>query len=53
MFYLSESQLLFWGGIGIMSGAAVLAVVCLIVFILTGQKLKKKLEQEYGRPQDM
>ena len=53
MFYISESQLLFWGGIGKMSGTAVLAAVCLIIFTVTGKKLKKKLEQEYGRPQDM
>lgn len=49
--YLSESEWLFWGGIGAMSAAAVLAVICIIIFTFTGQKLKKRLEQEYGKPQ--
>ncbi len=51
MGYVSETQMLFWGGIGVMAGAAVLAVICLVVFIITGQRLKKKLEEEYGKPQ--
>ncbi len=50
MGYVSETQMLFWGGIGVMAGAAVLAVICLGVFIFTGQKIKKKLEEEYGKP---
>ena len=36
--------------LGCVAGAAVLAVICLGVFIFTGQKIKKKLEEEYGKP---
>ena len=51
MQYLSESEWLFWGGIGVMAAAAVLSVACIIIFTFTGHRLKKKLEQEYGKPQ--
>lgn len=51
MGYVSETELLYWGGIGVMAGAVVLAVICLSVFLVTGRKLKKKMEEEYGRPQ--
>ena len=49
--YLSESEWLFWGGIGVMAGAAVMTILCIVIFSLTGHRLKKKLEQEYGKPQ--
>lgn len=51
MFYLSESELLLYGGIGIMTLAAVLGVICILIFSLTGKKLRKKLEKEYGKLQ--
>lgn len=51
MRYLSESEWLFWGGIAVMAGAAVLALFCLILFSFTGKMLKRKLEEEYGKPQ--
>lgn len=51
MLLLSESELLFWGGIAIMAAAATLAIICVIVFICTGRKLKRKLEKEYGKLQ--
>ena len=51
MVYLSESEWLLWGGIGVMAGSGVLAVIGLTVFIITGKSLKKKLEKEYGKPQ--
>jgi len=50
MQYLSTSEWLLWGGVMVMSMAASLAVVSLVVFIVTGRKLRKKLEQEYGKP---
>lgn len=50
MWYLSESDLLFRGGIALMAGSAVLSVLCLAVFSFTGKKLKKTLEEEYGKP---
>lgn len=43
------SQILFWGGAVLMAAAAVLAVVWAVVVCVTGRKLKKKLEQEYGK----
>lgn len=43
-----SSQLLFWGGAALMAAAAVLAAVWIAVVCITGRKLKKKLEQEYG-----
>lgn len=51
MFGLSESELFFYGGVGIMAAAGVLMALCIIVFTCTGRRLKKKLEQEYGKPQ--
>lgn len=51
MGYLPTSEWLFWGGIGVMAGTAVMAVICIAVFIVTGRRLKKNLEKEYGKPQ--
>lgn len=51
MLELNQSELLFGGGIILMAIAAVLTIVCIIVFCITKQKLKKKLEQEYGKLQ--
>lgn len=50
MIHLSESEMLFYGGLAVMAAAVVLAVLCAAVFAWTGRKLKKKLEQEYGKP---
>lgn len=46
---LSESELLFYGGIVIMAAAGLLAAVSAAVFTVTGKKIRKKLEQEYGK----
>lgn len=48
---LSVSELLFYGGLVIMAAAAAAMVICGVIFTFTGRKLKKKLEQEYGKPQ--
>lgn len=48
---MNSSALLFGGGIALMCAAAILAVVCMIVFCTTGRRLKNKLEQEYGKPE--
>ena len=50
MLYLSKSELLFWGGIGFIAGAVMLAVLCIIIFTITGRIIKRRLEQEYGKP---
>ncbi len=51
MLYLSKSEWLFWGGIAVMTVSAVLMVLCVAVFLFTGGRIRKKLEQEYGKPQ--
>lgn len=47
---LSESELFLYGGIAVMALAGILTVVCCVLFSVTGRRLKKKLEQEYGKP---
>lgn len=47
---MSESELFFYGGIAAMTGAGILAALCIVIFRSTGKHLKKKLEQEYGKP---
>lgn len=47
---LSVSEILFYSGIAGMGTAAVLAVLAIAVFAVTGRRLKKKLEQDYGKP---
>lgn len=51
MWRLSGSELLLWGGIGTMIISVIIGGICTILFFLTGKKLKKKLEQEYGELQ--
>lgn len=50
MRYLSGSEMLFYGGLAVMAAVAVMAVLCMALFMFTGRKLRKKLEQEYGKP---
>lgn len=50
IFGLSGSELLFYGGIAVMAAVLVLTGICILVFIVTGRKLKVKLEEEYGKP---
>lgn len=45
-----ESEMLFYGGIAIMAAAAVLTVACVVLFTITGRRIRKRLEQEYGKP---
>ena len=51
IFGLSVSELLFYGGLVIMAAAVLAMVICTLIFTFTGRKLKRKLEQEYGKPQ--
>ena len=48
MFGLSGSEILLYGGLGVMALSAAAAVFCAAVFTATGRNLKKKLKQEYG-----
>jgi len=50
MVSLSSSEIIFYGGIMIMAAASALAVICAVLFTITGKRLKKRLEQEYGKP---
>ena len=45
---LSASQLLFYGGIGVMALAVLAAVLAGVAFTLSGRRLRRKLEEEYG-----
>lgn len=49
MFYLSESELLLYGGLLIMSAAVLLAALSIVIFCITGRRIRRKLEEEYGR----
>ena len=46
---IDNSELLFWFGIVLMVAAAVSAVALTVLFCITGRRLKKRLEQEYGK----
>lgn len=48
---VSSSELLFLGGIVMMAASALLTVVSIGVFGIAGRNLKRRLEQEYGRPE--
>ncbi len=45
---LNSSEILFYSGIMLMVLAVILTITFLIIFRLSGKKLKKTLEQEYG-----
>ena len=51
IFGLSVSNFLFYGGIVIMAAAAADRGRSALVVLITGRKLKRKLEKEYGKPQ--
>lgn len=38
----------FWAGIMLMAVSVILAVICMIIFMIKKRKLKDILEQEYG-----
>lgn len=46
---LSSSEILFYGGMVGMAVTIFMLVVMLVVFRITGNRLKRKLEQEYGK----
>lgn len=47
-YMISESELLLYGGIAVMSVSIILAIISIVTFILTGWKIKSRLEKEYG-----
>lgn len=48
MLGISESELLLYSGIVLMSAAILLALLSIIIFVMTGKQIRKKLQQEYG-----
>ncbi len=45
---LSDSEILFYGGIAVMAVSVVLIIVCAVFFSFRWKRLKKRLEHEYG-----
>lgn len=50
MNWLWESELLLYGGLACLIAAGVLIAVSVTVFTITGKRLKRRLEDEYGKP---
>ncbi|MBQ9493790.1 MAG: hypothetical protein IJR54_08680 [Oscillibacter sp.] len=42
-------EALFHAGVGVLCAAAALGVVSCVVFTITGKRLKKTLQEEYGK----
>ena len=49
MLDLSSGQLLLYGGVGLIAAAAVAVIVCIVIFLMTGKKIRKELEHDYGK----
>lgn len=49
---LSVSELLFYLGIAVMVFTVFVTIICIIGFRISGKKIKKKLESEYGKLQE-
>lgn len=45
----SVTEIFFYGGIVTMIVAVVLAILCIIIFTVTGKQIRRKLEQDYGK----
>lgn len=45
----SGSELWFYGGIVLMAVAVVLALLCIVMFRISGKRLRNKLEKDYGK----
>lgn len=51
MYDMSSGEMLIYVGIAIMVVVIVLTIICISIFRITGRKLKRQLEEEYGEPQ--
>ena len=47
--HLTTTELFFYGGIVLMGAAAVLALAAVGIFHATGRRLRRRLEEEYGK----
>lgn len=45
----SGSELWFYGGIVLMAVAVVMALLCIVMFRISGKRLRNKLEKDYGK----
>ena len=46
---MNGSELLFYGGIGLMAAAALGGVISAVVLRLGGRRLRARLEEEFGK----
>lgn len=46
---LSRGQMLLYGGIVLIIVAIIAAIVCIVIFKITGKKINKELEHDYGK----
>ena len=51
MLGLSQTDAWLYGGIALMVLAVLVGLGCIVVFGITGRKIRNKLEKEYGKPQ--
>ena len=49
MLHLTTTELFFYGGIVLMGAAAGLALAAVGIFHATGRRLRRRLEEEYGK----
>ena len=49
MLNLTTTELFFYGGIVLMGAAAVLTLLAVGIFRVTGRRLRSRLEEEYGK----
>ena len=50
---LSVNELLFYGGIAVIALSAAGGAGAIALFAVSGRRLRKRLEEEYGRRQDV
>ena len=49
---MNFSEMLYYGGIAVMCGSVGLALLFALIFAITGKRLTRKLNEEYGeKPQ--
>ena len=47
-YMLNRSELLLYTGIAVMATAVIAAVILMLIFLFSGKRLRKRLEEEYG-----
>ena len=48
---VTSVEMWLYGGIALICVAILLGIVSLIIFRITGHKIRQQMEQEYGKPQ--